>query len=377
MFDAIVIGMGPAGATASYHLGSSGLKVLAFEQRFLPRAKLCAGAISAKALRLLDFDFSAAIEQEVKSAYIRFSDGRSVEEPNHDQAGYVVDRRLFDNILAARARDCGVEVHDNERVLKLEEREGHIRVSTDKSEYGCRALIGADGANGITAKYLGRRKNSSYLGVEVHVPKTYPVIVDHGEKLGFFFGDVPSGYGWIFPRRFDASIGIFLDSKYAAQARDHLKKFLAKINIPEDYADRARGHFIPLFSPFMRKPFGKRNILLAGDAASFVDPVTAEGIYYALKSGRDAAFAILNSGPGKTAADIYKHVIEGGILQELRAAWKIAKPLYAFPALGYRMFHNYKIIREMHFQVMMGKGSYSDLLAELKKMAKGIFRPIP
>ncbi len=376
MFDAIVIGMGPAGANASYHLGRSGLKVLAFEQRFLPRAKLCAGAISAKALRLLDFDFSAAIEQEIRNAYIRFRDGQSVDSPNNERAGYVVNRKLFDNLLADRAKDSGVEVHDNERVIKLEERNGNIRVSTDKCEYECRALIGADGANGITARYLGRRRNSNFLGVEVHVPKTYPVIAENGEKLGFFFGDVPNGYGWIFPRRFDASVGIFMDSKYAAQARDHLKNFLARINIPEDYAARARGHFIPLFSPFTRAPFGKRNILLAGDAASFVDPVTAEGIYYALKSGRDAAFAILNSGPGKTAADIYKSVIEGGILRELRAAWKIAKPLYAFPTMGYRIFHNCRLIREMHFQVMLGMASYSDLLGELKRMARGIFRPV-
>ncbi len=277
MFDAIVIGMGPAGATAAYHLGNSGLKVLAFEQRTLPRTKLCAGAISAKAISLLDFDFSAAIEQEVKNAYFRFRGGQSVDSPDKGRAGYVVDRRLFDNILAARAKDSGVEVHEDERVIKLEERDGHLQVSTGKGEYKCRALVGADGANGITARHLGRRRNSNSLGMEVHVPQKYPVIVGNSKKLGFFFGDVPNGYGWIFPRKFDASVGILIDSKYAAQARDYLRKFLARINIPEDYADKARGHFIPLFSPFMRAPFGKRNILLAGDAASFVDPVTAKG----------------------------------------------------------------------------------------------------
>jgi len=371
-YDAIIIGMGPAGANAAYHLGRSGMKVLALEKRNLPRTKLCAGGITAKAFPLLDFDYSTALEQEVRSAYICFRHGHIIEYPNQDKAGLVVDRREFDRLLALRAKEHGVEVHDNESVIDLNESNGFIQVSTGKRDYRCHALIGADGANGVAARYLGRKNRSILLGIEVHVSKSYPAVIENGDRLGFHFGDIPKGYGWIFPRKNDASVGIGIDLKLAGVARRYLKSFLVKLKIPENYAYKAKGNLIPVFSPFESSHYCRKNILLAGDAASFTDPISGEGIYYALKSGQGAACSILNMGQGQTASDIYKQVVENDILRELRAAWKIAKPLYAFPKVSFKLYNAHAAIREKHFQVMLGKATYNELWNETAKAVRGV-----
>jgi flavin-dependent dehydrogenase len=177
-----------------------------------------------------------------------------------------------------------------------------IEVETNRNTYRCRALIGADGAQGMTRRILGGNARPASIGLEVYVPYEHSLIRNHISKLGFYFGYLPGGYGWIFPRREDASIGIGIPMKYARRARVHLADFLGFLGLSRDLAAGARGHALPLFSPLSRRPFCRRNILLAGDAASFVDPVTGEGIYWALKSGEEAARAISATLPaGKQA----------------------------------------------------------------------------
>ena len=99
-YDVIVVGLGPAGANAAYHLARAGISTLAIEKKKMPRRKLCAGGISAKVIRLLDFDYSSAIEQEIKSAVINFRD-RRVEISGEDIVGFVVNWPVLITFSAA------------------------------------------------------------------------------------------------------------------------------------------------------------------------------------------------------------------------------------------------------------------------------------
>lgn len=368
-YDVIVVGLGPAGAHAAYHLGCAGIRALAIEKKNMPRHKTCAGGIPAKVVDLLDFDFSAAIEQEIKGAIISFRQIKSVEMPPEDNLGYVVNRAVFDHLLAMRAGNAGVTINAGETVRNISEQDRMIEVRTNRNTYRCRALIGADGAQGLTAHILGYSAPPASIGLEVHVPYEHAIIRNHAHKLGFYFGYLPDGYGWIFPRRQDASIGIGIPMKYARRARSLLEDFLEALGLPPDLAARAKGHALPLFSPLARRTFCRGNILLTGDAASFVDPVTGEGIYWALKSGEEAARAISATlATGKHAAGVYTAALGRHILPELRAAWKVSLPLNAFPQASYNFFQSHERIRKMHFQVMAGHLSYVDLLAQVPRM---------
>jgi flavin-dependent dehydrogenase len=208
------------------------------------------------------------------------------------------------------------------------------------------------------------------IGLELLVSDDYELIRNHiqSRKLAFYFGYLPDGYGWIFPRQEDASVGIGVTMKYAQRARALFSDFVNSIGLPRELAAKAKGHPIPLFSPFDRGPICRKNILLTGDAASFVDPITGEGIYYALKSGELAARALIESMPeGRKAAPGYKAAVERAFLGELRAAWKISLPLYAFPGAGFDLFRTSERIRKLHFDVIAGRASYTDLVKEVPR----------
>ena len=376
-YDVIVAGLGPAGANAAYHLGCAGISTLAIEKKTMPRRKTCAGGIPAKVIDLLDFDFSASIEQEIKGAVVNYRQVKSVEMPRKDDLGYVVNRSAFDHLLALRAGNTGVVIREGESVRTVSGQGQLIEVRTNRDVYRCRALIGADGAQGATAGILGCSARPASIGIEVHVPYEHALVRDHISRLGFYFGYLPDGYGWIFPRREDASIGIGIPMKYARRARSLLADFLGSLGLPRDLAARAKGHALPLFSPLTRRPFCRGNILLAGDAASFVDPVTGEGIYWALKTGEEAARAISETLPtGKQAAGVYRAALGRHILPELRAAWKMSLPLSAFPQASFNFFQANKRIREMYFQVIAGRLSYVELLEQVPRMPLIIMRSL-
>ena len=217
----------------------------------------------------------------------------------------------------------------------------------------------------MTAHLWGYHSHPADIGLEVHVSDEHAVVKEHLHKLGFYFGDFPDGYAWIFPRRNDASIGLGLPMKQARRARGLLSDFLVLLGLPRELADKARGHGIPLFSPLIRKPFCRGNILLAGDAASFIDPITAEGIFYALKSGEEAAGAIIRTLSSNTeAAGVYKNALSNSILPELKAAWKLSIPFNAFQQATFHAIMNNARLRQMQFDVMVGRRSYQEILAQ-------------
>ncbi len=363
-YDVVVVGLGPAGANAAYHLARAGISTLAIEKKKMPRRKLCAGGISTKAIQLLDFDYSAAIEQEIKSAVINFR-GRPVEISGEDIVGFVVNRPVFDHLLAQRASQTGARIHEEESVLSISEIDKVIEVKTNLRIYRCRALICADGVYGVSAQLWGYKARPADIGLEVHVFDEYAIVREHLHKLGFYFGAFPDGYAWIFPRRDDASIGLGVPLKQAQRARGLLSDFLGSLGLPRGLADRAQGHGIPLFSPLTRRPFCRGNVLLAGDAASFVDPITAEGIFYALKSGEEAARAIIKTLPSNVeASGVYIDALKQSILPELKAAWKLSIPFYVFQKATFHAIMNNARLRQMQFDVMVGRRSYQEILAQ-------------
>lgn len=367
-YEAIVVGLGPAGSNAAYHLARAGIRALAIEEKKMPRRKLCAGGISAKVINLLDFDYSEAIEQEIRSAAIHYRH-KIVEMSGGEKVGYVVHRPVFDQLLALRAAKAGAEIHEEESVLSISEIDGFIEVKTNLHVYRCRALIGADGVNGVTAGLWGYKIRPADIGVEIHVNREQAIVRQHRDQLSFYFGNFSNGYAWIFPRKEGASVGLGVPWKRARHARPLLANFLESIGLPRSMSEKAKGHGIPLYSPLRRKPFCRRNILLAGDAASLVDPITAEGIYYALKSGEEAASAIIQAlSTGSEAAAIYSDALKRSLLAELKAAWKLALPFYAFQLATFNAIMTNARIRDMQFDVIVGRRSYQEIVAQFPNM---------
>jgi flavin-dependent dehydrogenase len=155
-YDVIVVGAGPAGAAAAFHLGAAGKRVLVLEKERLPRYKPCGGGLPTSVLRRFPLDFSPVIEREIRRVRFRFADGREVSAGLPEGAVVTVRRDRFDNYLVSHAR---AEVRDNARAVDVRQDGAKVEVALASGEtFRASYLILADGANSRLARRVGLRR---------------------------------------------------------------------------------------------------------------------------------------------------------------------------------------------------------------------------
>src|SRR3989338_7600063 len=204
--DAIVVGLGPAGATAAYELARSGQKVLAFDKEKFPRYKPCGGAVSAKVNRILKFDFSGVIEDVVDAAIFTYRSKRNLFIQNDTPIASMVMRDRFDNLLVDMAKKAGAVVMEGIRVSGFKEDISCIYVETDRGKFRARVLIAADGASSFVWRTLygtdlGADLRETVLTIESEMSADRNSLEKLRNKIIIDFGCIPWGYAWIFPKK--------------------------------------------------------------------------------------------------------------------------------------------------------------------------------
>ena len=210
MYDVIVIGAGPAGASAAFSLAESGLKVLVMEKDKLPRYKTCGGGIIKRAADLLPFSINSVIERELVRADIfdHDNDLHFIEERSENII-FMVMRSDFDSFLLSKAVEKGAFVNDDSEVIEIENLNDCVSVKSNKETHKAKFVIAADGATGILGK-ISRRKSKTLkvAAIEVEVTTNQNVFNKYKSTARFDYGLVPYGYAWIFPKRKHLSIGV-------------------------------------------------------------------------------------------------------------------------------------------------------------------------
>lgn len=207
LYDVVIIGPGPGGATAAYFLGAAGKRVLIIEKETLPRYKACGGGISAHVLKeTFPFSFEAIIETQVKAVTYAFGEQQHIV-PTPEHGLQTVMRAKFDAHILAHAQ---ADVWPGIAVRNVTELADRILIETsDGRMVAGRYLIGADGANSVVARALGlRRGKTTAAAIEAEVPVAPDVRQRFGEALWFIFGDIHNGYAWVFPKSDHLSVGI-------------------------------------------------------------------------------------------------------------------------------------------------------------------------
>jgi menaquinone-9 beta-reductase len=330
--DVIVVGAGPAGASAAYHLAEAGVDVLLLEKSAFPRDKICGDGLTPRAVRQLvamGIDLDAPGWQRNKGLRI-VGAGHRVELPWPDLAsfppyGMVRTRMDFDEILARHAEKAGARLMERTAVTGpvVEERTGRVtgvlarpvddrgRKLGDEETYSAPVVIACDGVSARLAIALGlERRENRPMGVAVRAYYETPRHDDEWMESWLELWDgqpgrsnLLPGYGWIFGvGDGTANVGLGILNTSAAfqhvDYRDVLRRWLD--HTPPEWGFREENRVGRIGSAalpmgFNRKPHYTRGVLLSGDSGGMVNPFNGEGIDYALESGHLAAETVVQA----------------------------------------------------------------------------------
>jgi menaquinone-9 beta-reductase len=330
--DVIVVGAGPAGASAAYHLAEAGVDVLVLEKSEFPRDKICGDGLTPRAVRQLiamGIDIDGPGWMRNKGLRI-VGAGHRLELPWPDLAtfpayGLVRTRTDLDEVLARHAEKAGARLLERtavtgpvfdertDRVTGVTARavDGRGRKVGDEVTYTAPVVIACDGVSARLAIALGlERRENRPMGVAVRAYYETPRHDDPWMEswLELWDGEpgrsnLMPGYGWIFgvgDGTANVGLGILNTSKAfrSVDYKDVLHRWLAQT--PQEWGFRdenlvGRIGSAALPMGFNRKPHYTRGVLLSGDSGGMVNPFNGEGIDYALESGHLAAETVVQA----------------------------------------------------------------------------------
>ena len=361
MFDCIIVGAGPAGASAAYHLAKKGHSVLVIEKNSFPRAKSCGGGVSPAIAKWFDFDFSPVVQNNVSEVKYTFKMGDPAEvQLKNVTPMWMVQREQFDSFLMEQATSQGVEFKDGTEVTNVTLQGDSWQVDTNNGAFTSKYLIAADGANSMVAKLLGFDAPQTIAAAILQVPGE---VSERRKTMAFFdFGSLKNGFMWCFPK----ADGYSFSAAYVRNPKgkaDELKKQLTKYAQLFDL-DPSQGQYTehPLNLWQQDRVLHSDRALLVGEAAGIVDPLIGEGIRPAMFTGVKAAEAVSNAMNGNAdALSSYTEIIQQEWGENLAKADFLAGLFYKAPKIAYKLGVKRPAAGRLMGKILCGELSYSQI----------------
>jgi geranylgeranyl reductase family protein len=324
-FDVLVVGAGPAGSAAALHLARSGARVLLADKARFPRDKPCGGGLTGRALRHVPCDVQPVVERVVDRMVMRAGYRTTVDRTSRAPLIAMTQRRRLDQHLAEQAAAAGADFRDGAAVAGIELDDSGVTARVGDSRVGASFLVGADGANGVVAR-AAALGGEIVRGVALEGNVAWSALEQAAYasaawvELGVFQG----GYGWVFPKGDHANLGVGGWMEEGPRLRDHLDRLARAHGVDPAVLTDVRGHRLPMRE--LGAPAAHGRVLLVGDAAGLVDPLSGDGIYEAFVSGRLAAASILAGRP-----DEYEAALAAALDRHAAASWKAKRTIDRYP----------------------------------------------
>jgi geranylgeranyl reductase family protein len=367
MDDVLVVGAGPAGAWAAYNLARAGARVTIVDGSH-PREKPCGGGVTGRALALVEraIDTTSLPAAVVDTA--RFTESTTAGSASvaleargvtASSALVVASRAEFDARLLEAAQRAGAALIA-ERVTNIGIDGGAVHVDTASGSHRAAFVIGADGANSLVRRRMAhafrRDQLSMATGYFAHGVTSREIVIE-------IVGD-PPGYIWSFPRPTHLAIGICAQADAGTTItalRERTAAWIRATRTAEGARLEAYSWPIPSLNAtdFSRLTLAGPRWCLAGDAAGLVDPITREGIFFALQSGAFAAHAVLSREPARE----YTARINDAIAPELRRAALLKAGFFRprFTRLLIDALQHSAAVRGVMADLVAGRQSYAGL----------------
>jgi geranylgeranyl reductase family protein len=333
--DAVVIGAGPAGSVAACLLARAGASVVLLDRAAFPRDKPCGGGVTRRAARVLPFPLDPVVERVVHGLELGLRYGSHFRRTSARPLIYMTQRHRLDAYLAGQAAAAGADFRDGTKVTGIELEAEGATVGSDSGAVHGRVVIGADGVNGISARALGLGGGRSHcVALEGNIDDDALPHDYDPRRIVLELGVIPGGYGWIFPKGDHANVGVAGWEQEGPRLRARLGALLAERGLPYAAVRDLRGYRLP-----MRRagsPLVRGDVILAGDAAGLIDPLSGDGIHGAFTSAALAAEATLGALEGDPSSlQAYPPALTRALGPLCAASWGWKAAFDRFPRFSF------------------------------------------
>jgi flavin-dependent dehydrogenase len=279
--------------------------VLLLEKVVFPRSKICAGGITARTAKLLDFNFEPVVEDVSRGFGISFRLKPGFTRTYREPLVYMVTRSSFDALNLEKAGEAGASILTGCKVTSFRPEGGDVLVYTEGNTFRTRVFVDASGSNGIRKPDPKSNRRGFAIAFEGEMEVKQSVIEPFRNLITIDYGTISGAYAWVFPKREVLSVGVGGILEGARQLKPYFEQFLEFLRLD---SCPIRDFKSALLNIGRDVPPVAGQIIRVGDAAGLVNPLTGEGVYAAVKSARLAVPAIVSflGGKGDGLLDYWK-----------------------------------------------------------------------
>ena len=358
-YDVIVIGAGPAGSTTARECASNGLSVLLLDKAEFPRDKPCGGGLAVRTAELLPFDISPVVERTINGLLLNQKRTNDCTLRSQHDLVYMTQRSQLDALMVQRAVDTGVQLQERSTIRSIDRSESNVVVRTADHSYEGRALVAADGTNGVTTR-MAELDTRMWHGIalEGNITPGNGIPDKWKSVMALNLGEYPGGYGWLFPKGDHINIGVSGWKYLGPTLRPSLKELVHYYGFDYDDMWGVRGYHLPIRQPTSLLSDG--NVLAVGDAAGLLDPLTGEGIHAGIWSGQAAARHLREYIAGD-ASDLsgYAAEVHEEWIPELRVSRRFHDLFHLTPGLYAMILRRSPTLWNFLCRVLLGQQTYA------------------